>query len=362
VKVAYFGTWERGYPRNEQVISSLRGVGVDVDLVHHDVWSSEHKFAPKPNVVPRLAVAELKLARAKISPDVDALIVGYPGQLDLWSARRHGRPVVFNAMVSLYDTFVEDRQRFRPDSIAARALRELDRRAFSAADLLVADTRANARYMAELSGISEPPACYVGAEERLFQPAWKQPESFSALFVGKLIPLHGLEVILDAARLVPDVAFRVIGTGQLAHLLVNRPPNVEHVPWVEYELLPREYATAGCALGIFGSSSKAHRVIPNKAFQALAVGTPLVTADTEGARELFTNSVNALLIERTAASLADAILALRDDAALAERIGHAGRETFEREAGEQVLGHRWRDLIARVSSAGKSGDPVSRRC
>jgi glycosyltransferase involved in cell wall biosynthesis len=358
MKVAYFGTWERGYPRNEQVISALRGAGVEVDLVQADVWTSEHKFAPKPSAVPRLALAELRLARTKIPPEVDALIVGYPGQFDLWSAKRHGRPVVFNAMVSLYDTFVEDRQRFRPGSVAARALRDIDRRAFAAADLLVADTRANAQYMAELGGIAEPPACYVGAEERLFRPAWQRPERFHALFVGKLIPLHGLEVILGAARLLPNVVFRIIGTGQLAHLLANRPANVEHIPWLDYEQLPGEYAAAGCALGIFGSSPKAQRVIPNKAFQALAVGTPLVTADAEGARELFTNGRDALLTERTAMSLAESIATLRDDGALAERIGRAGRETFERAASEHVLGRRWRDLVAEEVRAG-AGDSAT---
>ena len=27
MRIAYFGTWERGYPRNEQVISALRLAG-----------------------------------------------------------------------------------------------------------------------------------------------------------------------------------------------------------------------------------------------------------------------------------------------------------------------------------------------
>jgi glycosyltransferase involved in cell wall biosynthesis len=352
MRVVYFGTWERGYPRNEQVISSLRNAGVDVDVVQVDIWKNEHKFAPKLSTVPRLAAAELKLARTRIASDVDALVVGYPGQIDVWAAKRHGRPVVFNAMVSLYDTFVEDRQRFGADSLAARALREIDRRAFAGADLLVADTRANGKYMAEIGGIEEPPVCYVGAEERLFRQMWRRPEKFHALFVGKLIPLHGLDVILGAARLVPDIDFRIVGSGQQGHVLADRPANVHHVPWIDYELLPEEYAAAGCALGIFGSSAKAQRVIPNKAFQALAVGTPLVTAASDGARELFIDGRNALLTEPSPRSLADAICALRDDAELAERIGQAGRETFERDASEKVLGARWSDLIAAVVARG----------
>ena len=112
-------------------------------------------------------------------------------------------------------------------------------------------------------------------------PGWKPPAAFRALFVGKLIPLHGVETILAAARLAPEIAFRVVGSGQLDALLHDRPANVEWVEWIDYELLPAELHAAGCALGVFGTSGKAGRVIPNKAFQALACGTPLVTADTD---------------------------------------------------------------------------------
>jgi len=350
MRVAYFGTWERGYPRNEQVISALRKAGVEVETIHASVWESEHKFAATMAVAPRLIAAEVKLLVAKINADVNALIVGYPGQFDVWSAKRHRKPVVFNAMVSLYDALVEDRQRFPTGSLAARALRELDGRAFARADLLVADTRANGRYMAELAGIAEPAVCYVGAEERLFRPAWHRPEHFSVLFVGKFIPLHGLEVILDAAHLLPEISFRIVGSGQLDALLDRPPANVEHIPWVEYDGLPGEYARAGCALGIFGSTPKAGRVIPNKAFQALAVGTPLITADTEAARELLVSGRDALLVPSTSRALADAIVSLRDDPGLANRVAAEGRATFEREASEEVLGGKWRDLISSVTS------------
>jgi glycosyltransferase involved in cell wall biosynthesis len=348
MRVGYFGTWERGYPRNDQVIAALERAAVDVDLLHEDMWAGTHKFGLSPAVLPRLARAELRLVRAPVADDLDALIVGYPGQFDIWSAKRHGKPVVFNAMVSLYDTFVEDRERFSDGSLSAKALRRLDRAAFRAADLLVSDTRANADYMAELAGIDEVAVCYLGAEERLFRHAWQRGEDFHVLFVGKPAPLHGLELILEAARRLPDVPFRVVGTGQVTHVLDARPPNVEHVPWVDYDRVADEYARAGCSLGIFGASGKAHRVIPHKTFQALAVGTPLVTANTPAARELLVDRRDSLLVERTPESLAKAIVALRDDPELAERIGRGGRATFEREASEPVLGVRWRDAVTRA--------------
>lgn len=345
MRVAYFGTWERGYPRNDQVIAALESAGVGVDLVHQEMWAGTHKFGLTPTVLPRLAGAELRLARAAVPEEAAAIVVGYPGHFDLWSAKRHRKPIVFNAMVSLYDTFVEDRERFQDGSLPARALRRLDRSAFRASDLVVSDTRANADYMCELGGLDEVAVCYLGAEERLFRPTWQRDDDFHVLFVGKPAPLHGLDMILEAARRLPDVAFRIVGTGQATHLLDTRPPNVEHVPWVEYERVAGEYARAGCSLGVFGTSGKAERVIPHKTFQALAVGTPLITADTIAARELLVDGRDSLLVDRTPDSLAEAIVALRDDSTLAERIGAAGRATFEREASEEVLGVRWREAI-----------------
>lgn len=345
MRVAYFGTWERGYPRNEQVIAALRSAGVDVATLHEELWADEHKFALGVKALPRLIGAEARLAFRRVARDIEALIVGYPGQFDIWSARRHGRPVVFNAMVSLFDTLVEDRGRFAPSSAAARTLRAIDRSALRGASVVVSDTAANAEYLADLAQIDMPSVCYVGAEERLFRPAWRRPERFHALFVGKLIPLHGLDVILGAARLLPDIPFRVIGSGQQEDLLRDRPPNVECVQWVPYEQLPDEYARTGCALGVFGASGKAQRVIPNKAFQALAVGTPLITASTPGIAELLQHGRDALLPEASPESLAAAIRRVHDDANLAEQIGAEGRRTFEREASERVLGERWRAAV-----------------
>jgi glycosyltransferase involved in cell wall biosynthesis len=349
VRVLYFGTYERAYPRNAQVIACLRGAGVEVVERHAPVWDErEHKWRAGVGTAVRLAAAETRLALRRPRDRFDALIVGYPGHADLPAARRaaRGAPVVFNALVSLADTLVGDRGRFRSGSLPARALAAVDRRALRAADLVVADTEASADFLAELAGIARErvAVCLVGAEERLFAPPWQPAEP--PLFVGKLIPLHGIETILAAARLAPELPLRVAGSGQLDRVLESRPANVDWIRWIPYERLPDYVRSATCALGVFGTSAKAYRVIPNKAYQALACGTPLVTGDTTAARELLVDGESALLVPPgDPGALAEAVRRLTVDGELARRIGDGGLRAYRERASEAVLGRCWRSLL-----------------
>lgn len=353
MRVLYFGTYERDYPRNAQVIAALRGAGVDVVERHASVWEGrEHKFGVGPAAALRLAWAEVQLTLPR-NERCDAVVVGYPGHFDMPRARRlaRRRPLVFNPLVSLADTLVADRGRFAEGSLAARVLARVDRRALRLADLVVADTEAHAEFLAELGGIPRDrvATALVGADERLFRPAWRPPQRFTCLFVGKLIPLHGLETILAAAELAAELPLRIVGSGQLDELLEQRPANVAWEPWIEYERLPEAYWEAGCALGIFGVSGKAQRVIPNKVYQALACGTPLVTADTPAARELLVDGESALLVPPgDPAALAAALRRLAADRELALQLSAAGRAAFAERASEEVLGRRWRELIERA--------------
>jgi glycosyltransferase involved in cell wall biosynthesis len=351
VRVLYFGTYERDYPRNAQVISCLRGAGVEVIERHASVWERRrHKWSLGIGAAVRVGLAEAALLLRGRRERFDVMIVGYPGHFDMPAARRiaRKRPLVFNPLVSLSETLVDDRGRFARGSPPATVLQHVDRIALRRADLVVADTAQNARFLAELGEINRDrvEVCFVGAEDRLFRPGWQPRARFHVLFVGKLIPLHGLETILEAARLAPEIPFRIVGSGQLAGLLADRPENVEWVEWVDYEELPEEIQRAGCALGVFGTSEKAARVIPNKAFQALACGIPLVTADTPAARELLRDEESALLVPAgDPAALATAVRRLAGDEELSRRIGAGGLAAYEEHASEEVLGHRWRGLL-----------------
>jgi glycosyltransferase involved in cell wall biosynthesis len=351
MRILYFGTYEQTYPRNAQVISCLRRAGVEVVERHEPVWErSEQKWATGIRAAPRLVVAQARLAR-RAAGRYDAVVVGYPGHLDLPAARRAAgtAPVVFNPLVSLSDTLVGDRGRFRAGSLPARALRAIDRYALRSADLVIADTDANADFLAELARIPRErvAVCFVGAEERVFTPGWEPRDP--PLFVGKLIPLHGLDTILRAASLAAGERLRVVGSGQLEPLLADRPPNVEWRRWIQYERLAGELRRAVCALGIFGTSDKARRVIPNKVFQALACGTPVITGDTPGARELLVDEESALLVPPgDPEALAAALRRLTGDEDLQKRLSTGGLSVYRERASEAVLGERWRSLLERL--------------
>jgi glycosyltransferase involved in cell wall biosynthesis len=323
----------------------LRRVGVDVVERHVQVWEGrEHKFAAGVTAAARLAAAEVRLLGAT-GEEFDALIVGYPGHFDMPAAKRAAqrRPVVFNPLISLTDTLVEDRARFRRGSIAARLLERVDRAAFRAADLVVADTEEHAGLFRDL-GARRVEVCLVGAEERVFRPGRQMREPFTALFIGKLIPLHGIETVLAAAKLAPEIQFRVIGSGQLEHVLESRPPNVDWIRWVEYAQLPAQLHACGCALGIFGTTAKAQRVIPNKVFQALACGAPVITADTPAIHELGEGAL-ALVPPGDAQALADAVRRLADNGELRAELSARGLTAYSERASEAILGARWRALI-----------------
>ena len=89
-------------------------------------------------------------------------------------------------------------------------------------------------------------------------------------------------------------------------------------------------------------------MIPNKAFQALACGMPLVTADTRAARELLVDGKSALLVppgdaERPGRTRSPGSAAT--PSSRADRRRRPPRRTATA-ASEEVLGERWRTLLA----------------
>ena len=107
------------------------------------------------------------------------------------------------------------------------------------------------------------------------------------LFVGTLVPLHGIHVIADAvsrlARSGAPVDFTFIGDGQQRKVLETLVANGDgaSVKWVRdwqsLESMAKSIAEADVCLGVFGGDGKASRVLPYKVYLALAAGRLVVT-------------------------------------------------------------------------------------
>jgi hypothetical protein len=315
VKALYFGTYDRDHPRNLNAIAAMRAAGIDV---------TERSVAVRgTGLLGALSVAsaetQLLWPRRRA---FDVVIVGYPGHFDVPRARRLAgrRPLVFDAVLSLEDELVGVRRRFRPRSAAATVLRVVDDRALRLPNLVVCGTRAEARYL-ESVGARRAEAVFLGADEELFCETWSPTYPFTALHLADA----SADVVREAQTLT-DVPVRVAVRNEIA------PDD-----------LGLAVAHAGIVLGGFGES----RAIPAAVFDALSTGAPVITADTEAARELLVDGESALLVPPDdPPALAAAIARLAADDELRLQIAAAGNRVFRERASRRALGARWAELLS----------------
>lgn len=353
--VCLAGTWDPEFARNKALTRILRIAGCDVSLCQVPLWGVRGDTIVKQRKLAVFAKAAwaypLLLWKFLRTPRPDVVIVPYPGHFDMLLlgplCRLRRIPVVFDIFISLFDTIVTDRRLRGPNSPVALVALAADRLACRAADLIFADTPAHAAYFSGLSKV--PPerfrVLWLGAQESIFHPRSDiVPDPDLVLFHGTFVPLQGLETIVRAAKLLETdgIRIRILGDGQdreTVERLVDelRIENLERVGLVPLDRVPKEIAGAGICLGIFGTGAKADRVIPNKLYECLAVGRPVITGGTTAVRTGFTEDEVTMVPVGDAAKLAAAIRRLRRDPELRERLGAAGHARFKQTYSEEAL-------------------------
>ncbi len=212
-------------------------------------------------------------------------------QRDVAAACRYARlfkiPLLFDPLISAYDKRVFEKGKYGTETIRAQRLRRWESRLFQLADVVLADTSAHAEFFIETLGMDSGRVFVVpvGAEEDLFIPQpWGRPkERIEVLFYGSFVHLQGTDTIVEAARLVPEVEWVLLGQGKLKASCEEAAKGLPHVrfeDWVPYEKLAERIGRADILLGVFGGTPKAMRVIPNKFYQAIACARPIITLDS----------------------------------------------------------------------------------
>ena len=212
-------------------------------------------------------------------------------QRDMYSAfiwaKKHKVPLVFDPLISAYDKQVYERKKFAPEDSKAITLLNWEKNVFQKATMVIGDTREHCNYFHTTFGVEQSRLIdiAVGAEEKFFKPATHPSDmrnTITVLFYGSFLGLQGPLTIIEAAKKYNglEVQWKLIGEGPLLGKCKAEAAgldSVEFIPWVPYEDLPSHIQKADIVLGIFGTSEKANRVIPNKVYQTLACGKPLVT-------------------------------------------------------------------------------------
>lgn len=373
--IRFFGTHDPRFGRTALLREGLSRHGYRVTSQTRAAWgptadrvTSARRGLANPGLAWRLAAAYVRLARELPGLEDGApLVLGYPGQLDAVVLRALGYrgPLVLDGFVSLDETLA-DRQLGAPAGGSRTIARLLDRLALRLADLVIVDTGAHARRLAGEAGLDVERAVVVpvGAADPGELPSRSSGgDSLHALYFGGFIPLHGVPIVLEAARRLPPnarISFELVGNGQHADLVercLARQP-LDHVQltrtWMsERDLVALHVGAADLCLGVFAASRKAMDVVPAKVYLALACGRAVVTADSPAVREeLLAAAADGpppLIVcePGSPGSLAEALLQLRDDPDLRSRTAEAGRALYAaRFTPEEIV----RPLVDRLAS------------
>jgi len=358
MRVCYFGPFNPEYPRNRVIIKGLRKNKVEVIECNSQ---SNYRL-----------LDYMKLLKKHTTLDYDLIILGargsYFGQpLMMFIKRMTNKPVVFDSILTLYETIVVDRKLIDGKSVKAKLLYNLDYNALHGASLVLSDTDAHSRYYSKFYDVDygKIGRVLVGSDDEVFYPRRpkKENDCFLVMFWGGFIPLQGVKYIIKAAKLLEnqkDIKFELRGFGQTYNEALElsrslRVKNIKFVPsWIPYHELPKYIAKADVCLGIFGETEKAKRVIPNKVVETLAMGKPLITGDSPAAKEVLKAGENCILTPMAnPKALAEAILILKDDKKLLDKIAENGYNLFKEKLNPKAIGKELMSMLIELTDKSK---------
>jgi glycosyltransferase involved in cell wall biosynthesis len=275
------------------------------------------------------------------------------------------RPVVYDAHESFADMLADSVPRF-----AQRALASLEGLLMRRCALVITVGEKLRRYL-ELRGARH--SVVVGNWKRLgdFVRTPSQNHELRSRFgipeaallvvcVTQLRPDRKLEELLDAAAVSPDVFVLIAGTGALAARVTEAAavnPRIVYTGFASGRTIA-DYTCAADVIyyGFDPDNPNARFSAPNKLFEALAAGRPLLTGDFgEIADVVRAAGCGIVLSEYSIDEIRRALLTLADPnvrAAMAGNAARAGRTSFNWETGEEVLYREYSALLPGLRKPG----------
>lgn len=374
LRVCYFGAYRDEYTRNQILIAGLRAQGVTVAICHGRLWRGiDDRVALASGgwrdwrFWGRVWRAYRDLWRAyRQTGEYDVMVVGYPGQFDIYLARLltwlRRKPVVLDVFMSIH-LVAEERGLTRRSPLTGWLLFQAERWGLRLADRLLMENAAYQRYVSAKYDLSATRFSYVplGADDRICfpRPQTLAAETFRVLYFGTFLPSHGLDILIEAAARLqpyPHIQFHFYGDGPEKACSMARAQElgltqVTFHDFMPYDQLMDVIAGAHVCLGVFGETPQAHMTVQNKLWETLALGRPLVSADSPAVRELFTHREHLYLTpRRDPDALAQAILELEAQPAEREAMAQRGYEQYRRLGTVAAVGARFKAVLVEVAA------------
>jgi glycosyltransferase involved in cell wall biosynthesis len=363
MKVLFLSGREITYQRNQVIYRAFKRLGLDVIT-----WAQDPLFTSQRISILRRSILQTLWAAPRVTQreQFDFIFIGFYGQLLAWWLGRVAQsPILFDAFISTFNTMCFDRHVFAPNSLGGRFTYWLDQKSCNLANKILLDTPEHACYFAEVLQIpsSKIEVIPVGCNEDIFYPKGRRVEEQSkkciVLFYSTYQPLHGADIVVRAAEILErrskDFVFRLVGDGPThkkvrAYAEYKSLSNVTFVPPLPLPNLVHEIEKSDiCLGGHFGRSPKADLVVPGKIYQILAMGKPLIAADTPPNRRILTNYQHALLCPvDDPLSLADSIETLWKDRDLRCEIARSGYTRYYECCSENVITNKVKTIVNRL--------------
>lgn len=384
LRVCYFGTYRADYSRNRNLITALQRNGVEVIECHARLWHGVEDRVQavtgswrKPAFWGRVLRTYYQLLRTywRTAGHYDILVVGYPGQFDVFLARLlswwRGKPLVWDIFMSIYLIAVERALHERAGAMVS-LLRQVERLACRLPDRLLLDTEAYVDWFHRTHQVAPERFRLIplGANSDIYRPpaAPAGPrDGFYVIYYGSFIPNHGVPYMVEAASLLQetDIRFEFVGAGpdRAAVEAWAREQglfNVTFIDWLDPTALVTRIAAADLCLGSFGTTPQSLMTIHNKIYEAMALGKPVITGDGPAVRHSFRHGEELFLCPRAdPAALAAAICTLRADPLLRNRLARQGKMRFAAEFTLEQLGAWFKQHLMELAGRADSGAEIA---
>jgi glycosyltransferase involved in cell wall biosynthesis len=181
--------------------------------------------------------------------------------------------------------------------------------------------------------------------------------------VGRLVPVKGLDLFLEVAsvvrRQIPTVRFSILGEGPLHAELTRRAAELHLGDGMEF-LAPRPDPFAYYrSLDVYLNTSR-HEGLPLSVVEAMACGTPVISAAVGGIPEIVTDGEHGFLVQgREPARFAERCLTLLRDDRLRARMGERAAATARTQLSAQAMAAAYRRLYEECATRLRARDAVA---